>query len=102
MIRGKAETQVLIIDMDNMGMTEIPVNLLRTFLSSAQTNFRGTSYRIYIVNAGYFIRGSFSIFRMMVDEFTQMKIVMMGNDFKQELVKVIDAERLEVKFGGTL
>ena len=102
MVRGKAETQVLIIDLENMGMTEIPVTLLRNFLSSAQTNFRGTSYKIYIVNASYFMRGSFSVIRMMVDEFTQIKINMMGSNFKEELVKIIDPDRLEQKFGGTL
>lgn len=37
----------------------------------------------------------------MLDENTVAKISVLGSDYSKELLKVIDAENLEVGFGGT-
>ena len=39
---------------------------------------------------------------MMIDEFTAMKLNMLGSDYQSELLKYIDSNNLEIKFGGTL
>ena len=33
-VNGKAEAMNLIIDLDEMGMTDIPITIMRTFLAS--------------------------------------------------------------------
>lgn len=70
MIPGKAESTVTIIDLNGVSMTQIPVNALKKFLQSSQTNFRGRSFKTFILNANMLIRGSFGIFKAMMDEFT--------------------------------
>jgi hypothetical protein len=70
MIPGKAESTVTIIDLNGVSMTQIPVNALKKFLQSCQTNFRGRSFKTFILNANMLIRGSFGIFKAMMDEFT--------------------------------
>jgi hypothetical protein len=51
-------------------MTQIPVTALKKFMGSLQTNFRGRGYKTFILNANMMIRGSFSMLKLMLDEFT--------------------------------
>ena len=70
LIPGKAETMVTIIDLNGVSMTQIPVKALKKVLQSSQTNFRGRSYKTFILNANMLIRGSFGIIKAMIDEFS--------------------------------
>lgn len=101
-IKGKADTMTLIIDLNGLGMTEIPVTALKGFLSSAQTRFRGSLFKQYMVNASGMIKMSFNFFKMMVDEFSREKMNMFGNDFQPTLLGIIDRQNLERRFGGDL
>lgn len=58
------------MDLVNVSMTQIPVTALRKFMGSLQTNFRGRGYKTFILNANMMIRGSFSMLKLMLDEFT--------------------------------
>lgn len=71
----------MIIDMADIGMTEIPITPLKNFLASAENNFKGRTHKIFILNTSYIIRASFSVFLKMVDEFTGQKINMLGKDY---------------------
>jgi hypothetical protein len=81
-IPGKSETILTIIDLANVSMTSIPVTALRKFISSSQTNFRGRAYKNFILNANIIIRGSFGLFKSMMDEFSAQKINMLGSNYK--------------------
>ena len=48
------------------------------------------------------IWASFSVFRLMIDEFTAQKVNMLGNNFRDQLLQYIDPNCLEQKFGGNL
>ena len=48
------------------------------------------------------VRGSFSIVKAMLDEFSASKIHMLGSDYKKQLLEYIDAENLEKRFGGNV
>jgi len=41
------------------------------------------------------VRGSFSIVKKMIDEFSASKIHMLGSDYKTHLLELIDADNLE-------
>lgn len=71
-------------------------------LGSAQTNFRGRAFKIFILNANMIIRGSFKLVTVALDDFTAQKINLMGKDFKKKLLETIDEDCLEQRFGGTL
>lgn len=48
------------------------------------------------------VRGSFSIVKAMLDEFSASKIHMLGSDYKKQLLELIDADNLEKRFGGNV
>ena len=54
---------------------------LKKSLGQAQNNFRGRAYKIFILNAGMVMRGSFKVIKAMLDEFTGKKITVMGDDY---------------------
>ena len=64
---SKAENWILLMDLEGVGLNEIPVTALRTILSKVQNIFRGRAHRAYILNAGWVIRGSWYIFSSMLD-----------------------------------
>lgn len=99
---GKAETFTIIIDLIGCTMTTMPIYALRKFLGTVQTNFRGRGFKTLILNANMMIRGSFSLFRTVLDEFTCQKLNMLGSDYKVKMLTFIPAEQLEVRFGGNL
>ena len=83
-------------------MTSLPIGALKKFLSSAQTNFRGRNFKSLILNASMIMRGSFSIVKAMLDEFSASKILMLGSDYKKQLLEFIDPDNLEQRFGGNV
>lgn len=102
-VKGKADTMTLIIDLNGLGMTEIPIKALKGFINSSQTRFRGSLFRQYMVNASGMVKMSFNVFKMMVDEFSREKMSMFGKDeYQKTLLSIIDRKNLERKFGGDL
>ena len=99
---GKAEAWTTIIDLDGVGLSEIPIKNIKGIISACQRNFRGRSFKIFIVNAGYTIRGSWYLVSKMIDDFTNNKISVMGDEYKQKLLEYIDPDCLEQRFGGTV
>jgi len=97
---GKAEALTTIIDMKDVGVSEIPIKNLKGIISACQTNFRSRSFKIVIVNGGYTVRGSWYVVSKMIDEFTNNKISVHGEDFKKTLLEYISPECLEQRFGG--
>ena len=88
---GKAETFMIIIDLLNCSMTQMPITALRKFLGAVSTNFRGRGFKTCILNANMMIRGSFGLIKACLDEFTQQKLNMLGSDYKKKLPEWIPA-----------
>lgn len=73
-LMGKAETWNMIINLKDLGVTDVPNKALKGMMSTAQTYFRGRAYRVFVVNAGIVARGSFKIVKVMLDDFTAQKV----------------------------
>lgn len=67
-----------------------------------QKNYRGRLFRFFAVNTHWLLRGLWTIATKIVDEFTLTKMKYLGNNFHEEVHKVIDPENLEEKYGGKL
>jgi len=64
-------------------------------------NYRGRMFKLFAVHVAWLVRGLWKIVRPMLDEFTSSKINIFGSsDFEQEILKVVDADNLEKKYGG--
>ena len=51
LIPGKVENWITIMDMKNVGLTEVPKKLLKALSKPLQTYFKGRLYRLHIINA---------------------------------------------------
>lgn len=102
-VPGKAEAWTMILDLKDIGMTDLPLGTLKGVMASAQNNFRGTAFKIFILNANLTIRAGFSVIKLMLDDFTNNKINMLDKkEIKQSLLKFVAADCLEQRFGGTV
>lgn len=91
----------MILDLTNVGLTQIPQTLLKGMISAMSKNYRGRMYRMFAVHVAWLLRGLWKVVRPLVDEFTASKINIYGSgDFQEDILKVIDEGNLEEKFGG--
>jgi hypothetical protein len=81
LVSGRVESWDMIIDLDNVGVSDIPLGKVKAFVGAATKRFAGRSFKMYIVNASFMVRGIFSVVTSMVDEFTTSKMKMCGSDF---------------------
>ena len=88
------------MDLNDCSLTTMPITALRRFLSAVQTNFRGRGFKVCVLNASMMIRGSWSMIKGWMDEFTAQKLVMMDSTYKKQLPQFIADEQLEERFGG--
>jgi len=59
-------------------------------------------YRLHVINAQWTIKIVWKIVKKVVDPLTVLKFVVCGDDFPQDLYKLIDPNNLEKRFGGNL
>lgn len=102
MLASKIENWTVIVDLNNVGLTQIPKSLLQSMISSMQRNYRGRLFRLYLVNTHWLLRGLWAIAKNAVDEYTLTKMNLLGSDFKPTIVQIIDEANLEQKYGGNI
>lgn len=103
LIPGKIENWTVILDMNNVGLTQIPKSLLQGMISAMTKNYRGRMFKLFVLNVAWLVRGLWKLVKTLIDEFTASKInIYGGNDFKEDILKIIDAESLEARYAGKL
>lgn len=85
----KSETILIIMDLANVGVTQMPLTAIKNFLGTCQTNFRGRLFKFIMINVGMMLRGTWSTMKMLVDEFTAQKVILMGSDYKTRLPEFV-------------
>ena len=101
LIAGIVENWIMIIDLNDVGVTSLPVKKVQAIVGMTQKHFGGRLYRQFCINMGFMMRKSSSIFLNFVDDITQQKIsVHNDKTFKPELQKLIPASCIEKKYGG--
>lgn len=93
---------MIICDLDNIGVTNLPVSKIKAFLSIAQKNFRARMFRAFVINATWMIRATWKICTSVLDEFTAQKMVVLSSEYQKDLKQMIDEDCLEQKYGGKL
>ena len=99
MVPGHIENWLLIFDFNGIGITQLPVNQIKSFSLALNRNFRGRMFRNIIVNVPYVIMGAWTIIKGWSDQFVQQKMVL-TYDPKEELSKYANPEDLEQQYGG--
>lgn len=100
MVPGKVESWSCICDLANVGATQMPKNKIRAIVNSMSKNYRGRLFRFYSTDVTFLVRQLWKFVHRFVDEFTNRKLLIFGNDYRPTLHKAVDLESLEEKYGG--
>lgn len=96
MVSGHIENWMTIIDLKDVGLTQLPIRQLKCFIKSLQGNFRGRMFRTVAVNSHWLLRGMWSALWSILDAFVQKKIIIAGyNNCTSTLLEYIDESVLE-------
>jgi hypothetical protein len=96
LIPGIIENWTVIVDLSNVGLTQIPKTLLQGMISAMAKNYRGRMYKLFCVQVAWLVRSLWKIVQSLIDEFTASKISIHGsNDFQEPIKQIIDEKNLE-------
>ena len=101
LIPGRIENWIMIIDLNDVGMTSLPVKKVKSIVGLTQQHFGGRLYRQFCINMSFMMRKSISVFLNFVDDITQQKISAHDDKtYKAVLQNLIPDAQLEYKYGG--
>ena len=75
---GVIENWTVIVDLSNVGLTQIPKTLLQGMISAMSKNYRGRMYKLFCVQTAWLVRGLWKVVQSLLDEFTLSKISIYG------------------------
>jgi len=102
MVPGKVESWTCICDMSNVGATQIPKDKVQGIVKMMSKNYRGRLFRFYATDVTFFVRTLWKFVHRFVDEFTNRKLLIFGDDYRPTLHKQVDLTSLEQKYGGKI
>ena len=74
MLKAKAESWVMIIDLGNVNLVGFPVGAMKTIVGSAMLRFTGHLGKIFVVNATWTVKTVFNVVISLCDDFVKAKI----------------------------
>ena len=101
LIDGKVENWVFLLDLANIGFTDVPIAKIKALVGNGQEFFPGRFAMTYCCNANWQSRSIFFLCNVAMDDFTKAKICVCGSN-NAELHRDIDPDCLEERFGGNL
>ncbi|XP_038619702.1 SEC14-like protein 3 isoform X1 [Tachyglossus aculeatus] len=101
----KVETIVMIFDCEGLGLKHFwkpLVELYQEFFALLEENYPETLKTMIIVKATKLFPVGYNLMKPFLSEDTKRKIVVMGANWKERLLKLISPEELPAHFGGTM
>ncbi|XP_005396324.1 PREDICTED: SEC14-like protein 3 isoform X2 [Chinchilla lanigera] len=101
----KIETIVMIFDCEGLGLKHFwkpLVEVYQEFFGLLEENYPETLKFMLIVKATKLFPVGYNLMKPFLSEDTRRKIVVLGNSWKEGLLKLISPEELPAHFGGTL
>lgn len=102
MVPGAIENWTAIFDLRDVGATQIPKNKIKALVNSMSKNYRARLFRFYATDVTWVVRQLWVLAHKFVDEFTNKKLQIFGNDYHAALHELVPKEQLEQKYGGDL
>ena len=103
-VKKPVEQSCTILDANGIGITSL-VGPIKGFLKLAsdigQDYYPEMLGKMTIVNVGFLFRAIWSMVKGFIDPKTQGKISLLKSDYKNELLKLVDADKLPSFLGGT-
>lgn len=100
----KITKTVYIFDMEGLGLKHIyrpAAEIYLELLQIVEANYPETLHTGYVINVPGFFNVAYGLVKPFIAEETRSKLKVLGRDWKESLLKVIDADQLPVYWGGT-
>ncbi|XP_006869307.1 PREDICTED: SEC14-like protein 4 [Chrysochloris asiatica] len=101
----KIETVVMVFDMEGLGLKHLwkpAVEVYQQFFAIVEANYPETLKNLIAVRTPKLFPVAFNLVKSFMSEETCKKIVILGANWKQELLQYISPDQLPVVFGGTM
>ncbi|XP_044514812.1 SEC14-like protein 3 isoform X1 [Gracilinanus agilis] len=101
----KIETFLIVFDLENLGLKHLwkpATEVYQEFFSILDQNFPETVKNLIVVKAPKIFPIAFNLVKSFISEETRKKILILGANWKEGLLKLISPEELPVQFGGSL
>ncbi|XP_069921918.1 putative SEC14-like protein 6 isoform X1 [Oryctolagus cuniculus] len=101
----KVERVTTVFDMEGLGLKHLwkpGVEFAQEFLSTLEANYPELLKRVIIVKAPKLFPVAFNLVKACLREETRKKVVILGDNWKQDLHKFISPDQLPAVFGGTM
>ena len=102
MVPGAIEAWTCIFDLKDVGVTEIPKDRIQPLVGNMTKNYRGRLFRFYATDVTFIVRQLWKLAHQFVDEFTNKKLLIFGDDYAESIKELIDDDKLEQRYGGTM
>ncbi|XP_005396326.1 PREDICTED: SEC14-like protein 4 isoform X1 [Chinchilla lanigera] len=101
----KIEKMLMVFDMEGLSLKHLwkpAVEVYQQFFAILEANYPETVKNLIVVRAPKLFPVAFNLVKSFMGEETRKKIVILGDNWKQELTKFISPDQLPVEFGGTM
>ena len=96
------ETWNLIIDLNNLGLSQIPMGQLRHMSSRMKLGYQMRMHNIVAVNVSWVIKQAANVIYTFLDARITNKIKIFSDNGNKYLDSLIGKDHLEQRFGGNL
>ncbi|KAF7457668.1 Sec14 domain containing protein [Cryptosporidium felis] len=100
-IAGRIENWNVIIDLVGKGITDLPIQVLKSVLNLVNTRYRMRLYRMFIVNSPKFINVVSNALVAAIPGSSIRKVRFIDEPFSEEITNMIPPQQLEKSYGGT-
>lgn len=100
----RIDKAIQIIDLDGLGLKHLWLPAVDTYteiLRLGEAHYPDSLKTAYVINAPTIFPIAYSLIKAFLSEETRSKIKVLGSNYKQHLLKDIDADQLPVHWGGT-
>ena len=102
MVYGKVESWILIQDLKDVGVSQLPVKLLKTMSERLMVYYSMRLCRCFTINVPLTINALWSMVKVFIDPDTRKKIIIQRKGWEKMLAELISPDNLEQKYGGAL
>jgi hypothetical protein len=92
---------VVIIDVNKLGVTEIPKSTLGKIIECLSKGYRYRTKRMFVLNTSFGFKLAWKVIENFISVNMRRKIIMSGSNTDQSLLDEFHPSQLEKKYGGT-
>ena len=100
MLSGKIENWVIILNLNKIGVTSLPIHALKEIMGFLSSNFRSRLFVMYIINAPSSIVIPWNIAKSFLEENTVQKINISKSAELKKFFLHVNKNQVESQFGG--